>query len=244
MKLEELQKGEKYEKVMVYGNSGAGKTVFASSFPGPIYFCDFDGKISSAASYLSKNNPDKIKEIEFDDFTDKTKAKGLRPYQSFLKKLEELEKDTKAGKYKTVVIDSLTTLSDAMMEEIMASNPGIKGPVPGVPGMQHYLLLSFQFKQLIKRLLAMPCNVVMLGHIKVDKDEVTSRIVYRPMLSGQLPEQIPILLEEVYRAYVETKDGKTSYLAQTQAAGGYVARTQKQNIPSIIELKYESIRGK
>lgn len=241
MKLSDLAKGERHEKIMVYGNSGAGKTCAASTFPGPIHYSDFDGKISSVIGFLTKNNPPKLQEIEYDSFTDVTKAKGIRPYKAFLERLATLEKEV-PGKYKTVVIDSLTTLSDSLMENIIAENPGIKGPVPGVPGMQHYLLLGFQFKQLIKRLLALPCNVVMLGHIKVDKDENSGRIVYRPMLSGQLPEQVPILFEEVYHAFVETKEGKTTYYAQTRPQGGYVARTQKVNLPDKIELSYESIK--
>lgn len=242
MKVSDLAKGERHEKVMVYGESGSGKTCLASGFPGPVHYSDFDGKISSVIGFLSKNNPARLQEIEYDPFTDVTKAKGVRPFKAFLERLTLLEKEVAAGKYKTVVIDSMTTLSDALMENVMAENPGIKGPVAGVPGMQHYLVLTFQFKQLIKRLLALPCNVVMLGHIKVDKDENTGRITYRPMLSGQLPEQVPILFEEVYRAFVETKEGKTTHYAQTRPQGGYVARTQKTNLPDKIELSYESIK--
>jgi hypothetical protein len=242
MKLSELNTSDSH-KLLIYGESGSGKTCFATGFPGPIYFADFDGKLSSASNYLKATNPSKINEIEYENFTPEPSKGGLRVFNQFNKKLLDHEKLAKEGKFpfKTYVIDSLTTFSDAMMKEIILQNPGVKRVDEKTPSMQDYLILNSHFKEYIYRVLALPCHVIMIGHIAQEKDEYTGEIKCRPMLTGKLPELLPILFREVYRTYTTQKDGKTVYVAQTRPSQKYVARTELTAMPDLIPLNYLSI---
>lgn len=242
-KLSTLSGGNQFVKLMVYGPSGAGKTTFSTSFPGPIGVADFDGKIGSAARYLEVHNPKKLDEIEFENFQPSAVNGGVQVYQKFMKWLYSLEMAAKEGKFpfKTIVLDSLTTFAESLTAHIMASNPAVKRVDALTPSMQDYLMVSTNFKPIIHRLLALPCNVVVIGHISQDKDEVTQEINYRPALPGKLPELLPILFGEVYRAFTEVQDGKVQFKAQCRPAGKYVARTEIQGMPNVIPLSYESI---
>lgn len=230
-------------KVCIYGHSGAGKTCFASSFPGPIWVADFDGKISSAAAYLRSKNPKQLDSIDYEDFTYSPSSGGLRVFQKFSKCLNSIEAACAEGKmkYKTVVLDSLTTFSDALMQDILAENPGGKRPAPGVPALQDYLIFNNYLKPILSRLLALPCNLVVVGHIAMDKDELTGEIHHKLALSGKLPELIPVLFQEVYRAFTEVKDGATLFKLQTRSNGKYMCRTQIPSLPTFIDSSYEGI---
>ncbi len=221
-------------KLLLYGESGAGKTVFSCGWPGPIHVCDFDGKVSSAAAYFA--GTDKLNDISYENYapTDSFGTAGMR----FNADLGKMRKEGKLPA--TLVLDSLTTFSDEMMRYLMKLNPGIKRMDTrgaATPAMQDYQVARLFFKQVLGELLNLPCNLVVTAHIQVDKDEITGEILRTPMIAGKLSRELPILFPEVHRAYV--KDGK--YLAQTKSDARFQCRTQIRGLPAEIELKYESL---
>lgn len=238
MKLSELQSGKNL-KVLVYGNSGTGKTIFGASFPGPIFVADFDGKISSVANFL-RGNP-KLGEIEYETYLPKPGGDD-RPFVRYNTKLIELENAAKAGSfpYRTVVVDSLTLYADQMLKEIVVQNPGIKrqhSPTTNLTAMQDYMILNSHFKNMLVRVLQLPCNVVVTAHIQTNKDDITGEIHREPLLPGKLAAFLPIMFEEVYRTY--RQDGK--YFAQTQSNTQYNARSQIRGLPDPMKLEYAEI---
>lgn len=220
--------------VLIYGESGSGKTCFAASFPGPIHYYDFDGKVSSAAQYLKGSA--KLGEISYDDCTPK---KGFDPGAFINDEIGKI-KDSGSVPYGTIVIDSLTTFADATMAYLMKMNPGIKRIITRgaqAPALQDYGIFRLYMKAFISGVLALPCNVVFTAHVHVDKDEHTGRLIYHPMMAGKLAYELPIYFEEVYVSYV--KDGK--YFAQTQADSKYQCRSQIRGLPKEIPLSYEEL---
>lgn len=244
MKLSEIDPSENV-KVLVYGEAGAGKTVFACGFPGPVYVADFDGKVSSAASYYRGiGQGARLEEIDYDDYTKQGETDIA--FNRWSRKLYELEQEAQQGtlRYRTVVIDSLTFYADRAMEKVMADNPAIRGPVKGIPGLQHYGVFNPHFKAQLARALNLPCNIVVTSHIKMDKDELSGQIVRGPMLTGKLQAFIPILFPEVYRAYAERKGEDTKFLLQTKPDMYFsVIRSQIHGLPAKVESKYESLIG-
>ena len=221
-------------KMLLYGDSGTGKTCFGTGWPGPIHYADFDGKVNSAAAYLQ--GKDKLNEISYENYapTDDKGSAGQRFNQ-------DLGMMRKSGKLPgTLILDSLTTFSDEMMRYLMRLNPGIKRmdtKGAATPAMQDYQVARLFFKQILGELLNLPCNVIVTAHIQVDKDDVTGQILRTPMIAGKLSRELPILFPEVYRSFV--KDGK--YFAQTQSDQYYSCRTQIRNIPATIPLEYSSL---
>lgn len=236
--LSELKTNENI-KLLLFGDSGVGKTCFASTFPGPIHFYDFDLKVSSAASFLKGQG--KLSEISYDQYPLVKEFPGSAG-RSFNKDLGELQK-TDPFPYRTIVIDSLTTCADRLMEYLMAENKGIKRAVTKgaqAPALQDYGLFRIFMKQFIGEVLSFPCNVIFTAHIDVKTDEQTGAILRQAMLPGKLAAELPIYFEEVYRAYVEGEGEKRKYLAQTQADRKFNCRSQR-GLPSVIDLKYESL---
>lgn len=219
-------------KLLVYGDSGAGKTCLAGSFPGPIHICDFDGKVNSLASFLKGSA--KASEISYESYTPiDTKGGASRKFNDDMGALR------KNGKFPaTLVIDSLTTFSDEGMNFLMEMNPAVKRMATGVvkvPAQQDYGIARIWFKQMIQTILTFPCNVIFTAHIHVEKDELTGAIVRSPMLSGKLKQELPIYFEEVYRAYVE--NGK--HMLQTKADRNFsIIRSQITGMPAAIEAHY------
>lgn len=239
MKLSQLD-STKNLKVLAYGPSGSGKTIFTCSFPGPVYVFDFDGKISSAANFY-QGTP-QLDMIDYDAYTPKVGDTTDRPFVRYFTKLVELEKLAKEGNfpYATVGLDSLTLYTDQMLKEIIAQNPGVKrqaSPTTPIAALQDYMILTSHFKNMLVRLLQLPCNVVVTAHIQTNKDELTGEIHREPLLPGKLPSFLPVMFEEVYRTYRGEKD----YMAQTQTNPQYNARSQIRGLPLSIKLGYAEL---
>jgi AAA domain len=226
-------------KLLVYGQSGAGKTVFSAGAPKPL-FLDFDGKVSSAASYYSVHAPERLKEISYENMTDLPGQE--RPFRRFSKLLKQLHEQAAAGKlpYETVVLDSLTLFLDAFMADVIAENPGVKRP-NNVPALQDYQILNLQFKDVMSKLLALPCHVIVIGHITSETNQETGRIYWKPLVPGKLADRLPQIFTEVYRAYVVHQDGKQQYLCQTSSDGEYVCRTQIPGLPAQIPADFNRL---
>jgi len=221
--------------LLIYGDSGAGKTCFAAGFPGPVMVCDFDGKVGSAARFYA--GKPQLEQISYENYAP-VDDKGTSGARFNL----DMGKMKKEGKFpRTLVLDSLTTFSDEMMRYLMKLNPGIKRmdtKGASVPAQQDYQVARLFFKQILGELLNMPFNFIATAHIQVDKDETTGEILRTPMLAGKLARELPIIFPEVYRAYTD-KDGK--YLAQTKSDSRYTCRTEIPGMPSPIPLVYEEL---
>lgn len=236
MKLSELE-ATTYFKGLVYGDSGTGKTCFAASFPGPIEYWDFDGKASSAAHFF-KNDKERLSDIDVHQFITLPREKRIPAWEFRMNLIQDCVRKNLPLPFKTLVVDSLTTMVNAIMDDYMIrSQLGIKRAHKDINALQDYQLLDKHLSQLIPGLLALNCNVVMLGHLKLDKDEVTGAITRQPLISGQFAGKLPIYFEEVY---VSTVDSAGKYVLQTQSDATYKCRTQR-GLAKLIPTKYESV---
>lgn len=240
MKLSEMKPSE-FLKVLLIGPPGTGKTCAAISFPYPILVLDFDNKINSAAAWYAEDK-ERLENVEVRNLS--RKLDGSDSIAELNKIInDELIPQQKAGqmKYKTLVIDSATTFSAAVLSHIVKTNPGVKRVTSqqGVqPGMSDYGILRREFARLIPGLLSLPMNVVMTAHIKVDRSELTGEIIRSPLMDGSFAVELPVYWEEVYRVFM--KDGKP--YAQTKNDQMYdFCRSQIPKLPNPIELKYEEL---
>lgn len=233
MKLSEV-KTEDRVKLLLYGDPGEGKTVFAASFPGPIKFFDFDGKADSAALFF-KDNPEVLENVDVVELAGNLVEDPIVNLNKIIN--EELIPQQKTGEmhFKTLVLDSITTFSRAVLNHIVKTNPGIKRnqTKQGVqPGLQDYGILKREFAKLIPGLLSLPCNVVMTAHMDTQKDEVSGEIIRGPIMDGAFSAQLPIYFKEVWRLYTE----KDQRLAQTQSNYKYKCRSQIPGLPNPLDV--------
>jgi hypothetical protein len=185
-------------KVLVYGKSGTGKTTFACTFPKPYVF-DFDNGMLSQRG----------KSVEYDTFTN---------YAAFVQKLDTLEKQ---GGYETLVVDSVTTMQEYMMRDILQLNKRLE------PTLHEWGRLVDGLQQLLGRMTKIAKHIVFVAHEQMIQDELTSEVWILPLIVGKkLPGQIPLWFDEVYRAQVGKKDGKAVYQLLTTADTKYTAKSR------------------
>lgn len=86
--------------VQFIGKPGAGKSIAAASFPEPIYFFDLDGRMKPVAKFFPK------RDIDYDTYY-------IDDFEKFARKLESFQL---GHRYKTIVIDGLTSLADMFLQ--------------------------------------------------------------------------------------------------------------------------------
>lgn len=226
-------------KILLMGDAGIGKTVFAAGFPGRTKFLDFDHKVDSAALFF-KGDKERLANIDVEQFPPSLSVSPIVRLEEIIRNEFIPQQATGKMSFDTLVLDSITTFSGACLAHIVKSNPGIKRTVSSQgqqPGLQDYGILKREFQKLIPGLLALPCNVIMLAHIATEKDEATGQILRHTMMDGSFAKELPIYFKEVWRAYM--KDGKR--YAQTQSDAQYNCRSQIPGLPNPLPLSYAEL---
>lgn len=227
-------------KLLLYGDSGCGKSTFIAGMPGPVHVGDFDGKILSAAEYLRDTNAlEQLKQVSYENYAAHVGPRMAADQFNF--DMGVAAKKTPFP-YKTIALDSLTTFADASMQYLIKANPGVikRITTQGVqlPVLQDYGMARIWFKAVIGSLLALPANVVITAHIQVEKDEATGQILRTPMMTGKLAKELPIYFGEVWRAY---RDDKGEHWAQTQTDSRFTCRSQIRGLPNPVKLEWKEI---
>jgi len=204
-------------KVLVYGKSGTGKTTFACTFPRPYVF-DFDNGMLSQRG----------KDIDYDTYTN---------WKLFFQKLREFEQKCE---FETLVIDSVTTLQEYMMQEILTLNKRVE------PTLHEWGRLVDWLQNLFLLLTKLTQHIVVVAHEQLLQDELTSEITILPLIVGKkMPAQLPLFFDEVYRCQTaRNKEGKPVYQLLTTADVKYSAKSRLGCLDVIETPDYNVIMGK
>lgn len=161
-------------KLVLYGASGSGKTVMASTAPNPIY-------ISAEKGLLSLADKD-IPYIEV-----KT-----------LKSMDEAYKYCKDSDYETIVVDSISEVTQACLDEFKKDM--IKNSASGkIDARQAYGKVAESIGNLIRNFRDIDGkNVVFIAKERKIEDDDAGTITYEAYLPGRvLPFDLPYLVDEV-----------------------------------------------
>ncbi len=93
------------------GEPGVRKSTTALTYPKPMYWFSFDGKMGALTLPMKRWGIDP-KSIHYDDYSDWTTARN---------KLEQLQVTCP---YKTIVIDSITSCADYMLRQVLTLKSG------------------------------------------------------------------------------------------------------------------------
>ena len=229
-------------KLLLMGEPGIGKTIFACSLPGKTRILDFDLKADSAALFY-RDNPERLSNIEVTQLGRKFGQRG--PIDELQKIInEEFIPQQRRGKmeFDNLVIDTLTTLGNALLEHITLVNIATKRVNHSFGGMQasetDYGVLKSYFQRIITGLMDLPCNVVICAHITAKQNPKTGIIDHQAMAPGSFGKEIPTYFKETWRAFIG-QDGKR--YAQTQPDSQYACRSQIPGLPNPVRLDYSEI---
>ncbi len=210
-------------KVLAYGDFAAGKTTFATTFPKPILFFDFDDGRQTYAG---------VEGVEYEIYKEEPGSRKTQAYNNFRKDLAKFEREPEHGGYKTFVLDSTTFLQDAIQSDIIAAQ-GATTPGEGIT-LQQWQIITNRFADVFRKIKTFNANFVIIGHSQMVQDEMSGEIKTLPMMVGKkFPAKAPLYFDEVYRVFYDEreKDGP-KYKIQTSSCRKYSARSRLNQVGS------------
>lgn len=213
-------------KFFLTGDYGTGKSIFASTCPTPGFIFDADDTMQS------------YRGLDFDFETLPLTAAG---WVTFEKTVREIKKDVFAGKYITVIVDSTTSLTDIAMERALQLDPK-RTPEGGPIWNVHFMMVRNLIEGKLRQIISWPCNVIVIAHLYIEKDEKTGAIIgIEPLLTGQLSQMIPGYFGEVYCSFSKQVASKvvgnppdTVYYLRTVPRGYYKARSRLSGVERLL----------
>lgn len=186
-------------KLLLYGDSGAGKTHCASTAPNPCYLLTEPNGLPT----IRAANPDAVV-VQADEANG-----GLDTVREFLKAARsgELRSATNCD---TIVVDSLNELQRMLRDEILRSKRGT--PADGIFAIQDWGVLTDRMRGLVRAFRDLPFHVVGITHANATDNEATGERYVQPMFQGKsLPNEIAGYFSAVglmYRERVADAEGQ------------------------------------
>jgi AAA domain-containing protein len=158
----DIDLGERIMALFIGGN-GEGKSVAAASFPKPIRFWDFDGRMKPIKLFYPNDD------ISYVTVGPKAiPSKGIIDFLQFCKEFEDLQDRCP---WATGVIDSFTNLSNTAITYQLRVRGGFddfkgKKTLSGlpIPGFDEYNGETTSISQILDVAKVIPCNMIMTAH--------------------------------------------------------------------------------
>lgn len=222
----------RFVKMLLIGNSGAGKTGALTPLVKAGYkvrILDMDQGLDALINHVKDECPDKLGNIDYMSFRDQTeasstgirvRAKALVKAMQALEKWEDGSDPATWGEDTIFVLDSLTFLGRAALAWSKAANPSFKdgrlwyGPAQGVLEDTLATLTSEDFKT----------NVIVISHVDVREQKDGTVKGFAMSVGEALGPKIPAFFNTVV-------------LSETSGFGQKVKRRLKTFPTSLIDLK-------
>lgn len=219
---------QKRFSALVTGETNAGKTYLLRTARYPIHIDSFDpGGTKCLRDLIEKGDVVADTQWESDDpFSPKT-------FAEWMKTIDIRFKTKYFDHFGTYCLDSATTFGDAVMNYQLAS----KSRAGEAPQHRHdYNPQKVLMTNYIKKLMRLPCDFIMTGHLREIKKLVridpktgiaTEDIKYRFYTTGQAVVTIPLLFDEIYVIIGQEQRGREPKREMLiDSLGTYIARSR------------------
>lgn len=206
-------------RILLLGDTGAGKTTQLLTLPGKKFAYLFDpnavlslrgydvdyeeflpDKLNLSAGSLSKGKGDRTTNYASDLYVDWEKDIDAKLESGFF------------DDYDVIAIDSATTLLDLIMDRILTIN----GRAGQWPQQDDYGPQMMTFTNIMRMLTGLGKTLFLTGHLETREDKLTQRILRQPLMTGRLKTKIPLLFSDIFICEAENGGkGVVSYKIQT-----------------------------
>lgn len=221
-----VQERSEYLNILIYGDSGVGKTVLAGSADAvpamrPVLFVDIEGGTES----LRNVHPD----------VEVVRITSWKEMQSIYDALHEGNHD-----YRTVVLDSLTEIQKFNMYNIMTDLVKRKEEAdPDIPGMREWGKNIEQMRRFVRAFRDLQMHTIFTALMRSDKDNKTGLTTMKPSMSGKVADEVAAFLDVVVYYYVKQvgsgEDAKFARLLLTQKTEQQIAKDRTDSLPVVVE---------
>lgn len=216
-------------KILVYGDSGSGKTYFAGTFPDPL-FLDLEDGMRSLLQ-LSRN----IKRYPRDPSQTITTLDEVKGFYKIVKSIKPQD-----APFKTIVIDSLNELQILVLENSVKTNPSTR-IYDDQPTMQDYGKLARDMQTLVRLFIKLPYNIVFIAGAK-EREYPEDKLL--PLFLGKKTgPDVRRIIEQIGYCYTRQQD-KTKPVEHMIAFGdtpSYIAKDRTGKLGRPIPNTYEAM---
>lgn len=182
-------------KILVWGESGMGKTTLIATAPSPVIISAEKGLLS-----LNKRNLEKLYGVNTPGVSYDIPVMQVTTLAELGEAYEWLTTSPHAAHFKTVGIDSISEVAETVLNNEKRT---VKDP------RQAYGALLEKMETIIRGFRDLPGkNVYMIAKAEPQKDELTGIVRYGPSMPGsKLGPKLPYFFDEVFKIAVN-KDAK------------------------------------
>lgn len=160
-------------RILMYGQSGTGKTTLWATFPDPILAIVCSGG----------NKPGELRSVDTPE-----NRKRINPQVAgTVARLKELIDEAKTGKYATVVLDHASGMQDMDLKEELGIDEIPVQKSWGLASQRIYGTVAQHCKEYFRALLGLPCNVVIVAQERTFNDESGSEIITPTVGAALIP---------------------------------------------------------
>lgn len=244
--------GDKMQKrfsAIITGETNAGKTYILRTARFPIHIDSFDPGGTKCLSdlILSKNNPDG--QIVADTQWETEDPFNPKAFAEWMKVTQVRMDSGYFDMFGTYCIDSLSTLSDAVMNYQLGS-VGREGETP--MRNRDYMPQKVLIQNYVRKLMNLPCDFILTGHLREHEDIISidnkTGIVrkttrYRLNVVGQAVVALPLMFDELY--VIIGKEGSSGPNREmlVDSLGTYIARSRLKRNGKLASKEPPDIKG-
>lgn len=235
LKIRKPQDKLPYLNIMIYGDSGAGKTLLSAGAAfvaemSPILFIDVEGGTHTISHFEDT--------ADIDIVPDPSDERTLR-WTDLQKIYDALYQGQHS--YKTVVIDSLTEMQKLSMSSTLgAGNKAEIDAIGNLPEYKDWHINTESMRRMVRAFRDLPINTIFtaLADEKVDPRTVKAenpRMIKAPAFTKKLQQEIPAFFDMVFYLYSKARGSTNIRYIQTDKDNTVVAKCRVYGIPMTIE---------
>lgn len=217
-----VSQAEPRVNMLVYGESGIGKT-----------------RLAGSADAVPQMRRTLLIDVEggtltLRDIYPEVETVRVKSWQDMQKVYEALF-DGKHD-FTTLIVDSLTEVQKMSMDSIMLKLiQEYEERSAEVPGLREWNINLEQTRKFVRAFRDLPMNTIFTALVKTDKNQRTGAMKRKPSLSGKLADEVSGFLDIVVYLYAKEIDGENKRVLLCSQTEDTVAKDRSNNLPQTME---------